>query len=132
MAASTRRPPAPTSIDDYLALLDAAQRAALERLRDQIQAAAPEAQACISYGIPAFRLDGRMLIWFGAAAGHCALYGVEEAACADVLAGYDTSGKGTVRFPADHTVPTALVEQVVAARRATLDARRSARGARKA
>src|SRR5712692_5012722 len=62
------------TIDEYLAALSNDQRAALERLRKTIRAAAPGAEECISYQLPAFRLDGRMLVWFGAAAHHCAFY----------------------------------------------------------
>ena len=64
----------PQSIDDYLAPLADDTRAALEKLRRAIRAAAPRAEECISYQIPAFRLDGRMLVWFGAATNHCSFY----------------------------------------------------------
>jgi len=60
------------TIDEYLAPLSNEKRAALEKLRRAIQAAAPKAEECISYGVPAFRLGGRMLVAFGAAAKHCA------------------------------------------------------------
>ena len=46
----------PKTIDEYLAALGDEQRAALEKLRKSIRAAAPKAQECISYGLPAFRL----------------------------------------------------------------------------
>src|SRR5262249_52368436 len=62
------------SIDEYLARVSDDKRAALERLRKTIKSVAPEAEECISYQIPAFRLGGRMLVGFGAAANHCALY----------------------------------------------------------
>ena len=56
----------PKTIDEYLAALGDEQRAALEKLRKPIRAAAPKAQACISYGLPAFRLDQRPLVALGA------------------------------------------------------------------
>src|SRR6187455_2364374 len=90
----------PATIDDYLAGVSSDKRAALERLRKIIRSAAPGAEECISYQIPAFRLDGKGLVWFGAAANHCALYGVVGAG-ADGLEDYDTSGKGTIRFRPD-------------------------------
>jgi uncharacterized protein YdhG (YjbR/CyaY superfamily) len=62
------------SIDDYLAAVSDDQRAALQRLRRTIRAIVPRAQECISYQLPAFRLDGKVLVWFGAAAKHCAFY----------------------------------------------------------
>jgi len=69
------------------------QRAALEKLRATIRAAAPKAEECISYQIPSFRQDGR-LVGFGAAAKHCALYLLNASTVADFaeeLVGYDTS-----------------------------------------
>jgi uncharacterized protein YdhG (YjbR/CyaY superfamily) len=101
----------PTTIDEYLAGLSDDQRAALERLRKIIHAAAPEAEEGISYQIPAFRIDGEWFMWMGAAANHCALYGV--GGTSDELKGYDTSGKGTIRFHPDHPLPAALVRKLV-------------------
>src|SRR5213596_1009161 len=60
------------TIDDYLAGVSPDERAVLQRLRETILATAPEAEECISYGIPAFRLNGRSLVFFGAWANHCA------------------------------------------------------------
>jgi uncharacterized protein YdhG (YjbR/CyaY superfamily) len=104
----------PTTIDEYLATLSEDKRAALERVRKIIRATAPGAEEVISYQIPAFRLDGKMLIWMGAAANHCAIYGVGGAQ--DELKDYDTSGKGTIRFQADHPLPATLVRKLVKAR----------------
>jgi uncharacterized protein YdhG (YjbR/CyaY superfamily) len=106
----------PKTIDQYLATRNTDQRAALQRLRKAIRAAAPRAEECISYQIPAFRLDGRMLVWFGASTKHCAFYpgGIVEHFKRE-LAGYDTS-KGTVRFQPDHPLPAALVRKLVKAR----------------
>ena len=116
----------PKTIDEYLAALSDDKRAALEKLRKTIRAAAPKAQECISYQLPAFRLDGRVLVAFGAAANHCAFYpgsGTTVAAHADLLKGYDTS-KGTIRFPVDKPLPAALVRKLVKARIAENVARR--------
>jgi uncharacterized protein YdhG (YjbR/CyaY superfamily) len=88
------------TIDEYLAALSDDKRAALEKLRKTIQAAAPKAEECISYGLAAFRLDGRLLVAIGASANHCAFYPGSSATVAthkDDLRGYDTS-KGTIRF----------------------------------
>jgi len=105
------------SIDEYLAPLAPGQRAALEKLRRDIRAAAPGAEECISYQIPAFRLDGKLLVAFGAAAKHCAFYpgAFPIEALASDLAAYDTS-KGTIRFPEDEPLPAALVRKIVRAR----------------
>jgi uncharacterized protein YdhG (YjbR/CyaY superfamily) len=105
------------TIDDYLATLSADKRAALQKLRKAIKLAAPRAEECISYRMPAFRLDGKMLVWFGAASKHCAFYPGAfpiEAHKYD-LRNYDVS-KGTVRFPADHPLSATLVKKLVKAR----------------
>src|SRR5438309_1239290 len=99
--------------DGYLAALSAEKRAALETLRKAIKAAAPEAEECISYQLPAFRLKGKLLVAYGAAANHCAFYpGSVVAALKDELEGYDMS-KGTIRFPAERPLPPALVRKLV-------------------
>jgi uncharacterized protein YdhG (YjbR/CyaY superfamily) len=113
----------PGTIDEYLAGLPPDKRAALQFLRRAIKAAAPGAVECISYGIPAFRLDGKVLVHFGAAAKHCAFYpGAVVEAFKGQLAGYDTS-KGTVRFSPDDPLPSSLVRKLVQAQ----IARRAAR-----
>jgi len=106
------------TIDEYLAGLSDDKRAALERLRKTIRAAAPKAEECISYGLPAFRLGGRMLVAFGAAANHCAFYPMSSSTVEghkDELKDYETS-KGTIRFRADKTLPATLVRKLVKAR----------------
>ena len=113
-----------TTIDEYLAALSDEQRVALEKLRMTIRTAAPTAEECISYGIPAFRLHG-MLVGFGATAKHCAFYLMSSTtvdAYADELNTFDTS-KGTIRFPADKPLPVALVKKLVKARIAENKAR---------
>jgi uncharacterized protein YdhG (YjbR/CyaY superfamily) len=113
-----RKPKAtPATVEEYLARLDDRQRAAMQMLRNAIHAAAPGVEECISYGVPGFRLSGRVLLHIGAAAKHCAIYpgAYPVRALGDALAGYDTS-RGTVRFPADKPLPAALVHRLVKAR----------------
>ncbi len=106
----------PATIDDYLARVSSRQRAALNRLRKAIRAAAPRAEECISYQLPAFRLDGRMLVWFGAGAHHCSFYpGAVVQAFRRELEDFQIS-KGTIRFQPDHPIPVALVRRLVKAR----------------
>jgi uncharacterized protein YdhG (YjbR/CyaY superfamily) len=107
----------PQTIDEYLAPLSAEKRAALEKLRRAIRAAAPRAEECISYQIPGFRLGGRLLVSFGAAANHCAFYpGAHPVeAHKDELKAYSTS-KGTIRFRADSPLPATLVRKLVKTR----------------
>ncbi len=107
----------PKTVEGYLTALNAGQRAALIRLRTTIRAAAPDAEECISYGIPAFRLHGRFFVGFGASARHCAFYpgAAPIAAHRAELRAYDTS-KGTIRFPADNPLPAALVRKLIKTR----------------
>jgi uncharacterized protein YdhG (YjbR/CyaY superfamily) len=106
----------PRTIDDYLAAIkDADKRAALVKLRRAIKAIVPDAEECISYGMPAFRHDGRMLVYFAAAANHCALYGALISAHQKDLAGYDTS-KGTIRFQPKKPLPLALLRKLLKTR----------------
>ncbi len=106
----------PKTVDEYLANLDSDKRTALERLRRTIKAAAPAAEECISYRMPAFRLNGRMLVWFAAAANHCSFFpgAVVEAHKKD-LEGFQTS-KGTVRFQPDKPLSAGVVRMLVKAR----------------
>ena len=108
----------PKTIDEYLAAVSDDKRAALEKLRKTIKAAAPKAQECISYGLAAFRLDGKALVAFGAAANHCAFYPMSASTVAahkDALKDYETS-KGTIRFAAKKPLPAGLVRKLVKAR----------------
>jgi uncharacterized protein YdhG (YjbR/CyaY superfamily) len=110
-------PRKPENIDEYLSTLDHEKRAALETLRRGIKSAAPRAEECISYGIPAFRLDGRVLVFFAAATNHCSFfpgaYPIE--ALKGELKTYRLS-KGTIRFDPSTPLPRALVRKLVKAR----------------
>jgi uncharacterized protein YdhG (YjbR/CyaY superfamily) len=107
----------PKTIDEYLAPLSKEKRAALQRLRRDIKSAAPTAEECISYQIPGFRLNGRMLVSFAAWANHCAFYpgSYPLEVLRKELKDYDTS-KGTLRFPIDSPLPATLVRKLVKAR----------------
>ena len=103
------------TIDEYLTALSEETRAALQKLRKTIRAAAPRAQECISYQMPAFRLDGKVLVLFGATASHCAFYpgsGTAVDAHKDDLEGYSTT-KGAIRFQSDEPLPAGLVRKLV-------------------
>ena len=107
----------PLTIDEYLAPLSKEKRATLQKLRRAIKAAAPRAEECISYQVPGFRLGGRLLVSFGAAARHCAFYPGSRPIEAHQVAlkAYSTS-KGTIRFPVDSPLPAALVRKLVKTR----------------
>jgi uncharacterized protein YdhG (YjbR/CyaY superfamily) len=125
-----RRPAKPQTIDDYLKGLSPQHRDALQKLRRAVHAAAPGAEECISYGMPAFRLHGRLIAGFRSAANHCSFHpmsGDTVATLECALAGYDTS-RGTVRFAARAGLPARLVRKLVKARIAEGEAGPAGRG----
>jgi uncharacterized protein YdhG (YjbR/CyaY superfamily) len=106
------------TIDEYLARVSPKQRAALQKLRQTIRTVMPNAEECISYGIPAFRLNGRSVVFFGAWADHCSFYpgsSVTLKKFRDDLKDFETS-KGTIRFSPQKPLPSALVKRLVKAR----------------
>ena len=108
----------PRTIDEYLAGVSADQQIALEKLRKIIHAVAPKVEECISYGIPAFRLNGRSLVFLGAWANHCSFYPGSSTTLKnfrDDLKSFQIS-KGTIRFSPDNPLPLALVKKLVKAR----------------
>ena len=114
-----------SAVDDYLAQLPPDQRAALEHLRTRIRAAAPDATEAISYGMPAFKQDGRGLVGYAAFKNHCSLFPMSSAVIAEhaeALEAFATS-KGTIRFTPDRPLPDALIARIVRARLAELAAR---------
>jgi uncharacterized protein YdhG (YjbR/CyaY superfamily) len=111
--------PAPTSVEDYLAALPDERRAGIERLRQTINAAAPEATETIAYGMPALRSHGgQFLVSYAAYKKHYSLFPASEAvveALGTELTRY-LAGKGTIQFPADRPIPAAVVTKIVKVR----------------
>jgi uncharacterized protein YdhG (YjbR/CyaY superfamily) len=114
----------PKDIDEYLAQVPRDARTVLEKLRQTIRTAAPKAVEVISYQIPTFKLDGRLLVCFAAFKNHCSFF-PGAAVTKDYqkeLKNYHTS-KGTIRFSPDQPLPAAFVKKLVKARVAEHQAR---------
>ena len=111
--------PAPTSVEEYLASLPDERRAGVEELRQTINAAAPEATETIAYGMPALRSHGgQFLVSYAAYKKHYSLFpasGAVVEALGAKLTPY-LAGKGTIQFPADRPIPTAIVTKIVKVR----------------
>lgn len=107
----------PRSIDEYLSRVPAESRAALERLRRTLRSIVPEAVETISYEIPTFKLNGRMLVSFAAFSEHCSFFPgagpIERHA--DELKSFPTS-KGTIRFTRDRPLSAGLIKKLVRTR----------------
>jgi uncharacterized protein YdhG (YjbR/CyaY superfamily) len=108
---------APKNVDEYLAGVPEPARSTLNKVRAAIRSAVPpEATEAISYGIPTFKYKGP-LVWFAAFSNHCSLFPTASVieAFKNELKGFATS-KGTIHFPTDKPLPTALVKKLVKAR----------------
>jgi uncharacterized protein YdhG (YjbR/CyaY superfamily) len=108
---------APKNIDEYLAGVPEPARSTLNKIRAAIRSAVPpEATETISYRMPAFKYKG-VLVWFAAFSNHCSLFPTASVveAFKNELKGFSTS-KGTIHFPTDKPLPTALVRKLVKAR----------------
>jgi uncharacterized protein YdhG (YjbR/CyaY superfamily) len=108
---------APKNVEEYIADVPEPTRSTFNRLRAAIRSAVPpEATETISYRIPAFK-HKRVLVWFAAFSNHCSLFPTAAVieAFENELKGFSTS-KGTIHFPTDQPLPTALIKRLVKAR----------------
>jgi len=104
-----------TSVDAYIGAQPEAVQPVLERVRAAIRKAIPKADEVISYSIPAYRLDGRVTIYFAGWKRHYSLYPATRklvAAFRQELAPYEVNDKGTIRFPLDAPVPVKLIARI--------------------
>lgn len=106
-------------VDDYLASLDEPKRSTLEALRKTIHDIVPDAEECISYGLPAFRLQGKVIAGFAAFKNHLSYLphsGSVFPELGEELSNYKTSS-GALQFPVDKPLPKSLVKNLIAIRK---------------
>jgi len=117
----------PKSVEAYLAGLPDEQRAPLEKLRETIAAAAPEAEEAVVYGMPGFKLHGKGFVGYSAFNDHYSFFPMSPQAVdahREEL-GERVTGKGTISFGYGKRLPIGLVKKVVKTRLAEVDARRT-------
>jgi uncharacterized protein YdhG (YjbR/CyaY superfamily) len=107
----------PKTVAEYVARVPEPARSALNQMRAAIRSVVPEeATETISYGIPAFQHQ-KVLVWYAAFSDHCSLFPTSAVieTFKEELKGFTTS-KGTIHFPLDKSLPTALIKKIVKAR----------------
>lgn len=115
----------------YLASLPKDSRAALQKLRKDIRAAAPDATELIAWGMPAFR-QGKLLVGYAAFKDHCSFFPMSATIVSDyttLLKGHNTT-KGSIHFTAAKPIPAGVVKRIVKARLAENEARQANRSRR--
>ena len=125
MATAGRNPR--SEINAYMRAQPPAARKALKQVRATVRAAVPGTTDAFSYRMPALRLDGRIFIWYAAFTNHYSIFPVGRRlyqSLGKAAQRYETSNKGTIRFPLDGPVPIAIVKKIAKARVAELRQRR--------
>ncbi len=108
-----------SDIDRYLASLEEPKRSTLESLRTTILEIIPDAEQCLSYGVPGFRLQGKVVAGFAAFKSHLSYLphsGSVFPELREELAGYKTS-TGALQFPVDRSLPKSLVRKLISIRK---------------
>ncbi|XVJ65187.1 MAG: hypothetical protein HEQ40_03080 [Lacibacter sp.] len=103
-----------TSVDDYIAAFPAATQQLLKRMRSIIRKTAPDAVESISYGMPAYKNNGKPLVYYAGYEQHIGFYATPtgHAAFKKDLSRYK-QGKGSVQFPLEEKLPVELIERMV-------------------
>jgi uncharacterized protein YdhG (YjbR/CyaY superfamily) len=102
----------PATIDEYISAFSPDVQATLQRIRQVVRSAAPDAQEAISYRIPAFKLNG-VLVYFAAFKNHIGFYPpVRGNAQLEKAVSRYAGEKGNLRFPLDQPIPYALIERI--------------------
>lgn len=100
-------------IDEYIASFPMETQIILEQVRATIKNAAPQAEECISYAMPTFKLNGKPLVYFAGYKNHIGFYATPTGheAFEKELSVYK-QGKGSVQFPINKPMPLDLIERI--------------------
>lgn len=103
-----------SNVDEYISRFPSDVQKTLEKIRTTIRKAAPKAEETISYQIPAYKLNGKILIYFAGFTKHISVYPSPRQAreFKKELSAYK-GGKGTVQFPLDRPIPYDLITRIV-------------------
>jgi uncharacterized protein YdhG (YjbR/CyaY superfamily) len=104
----------PNHVDEYIAGFPEDIQLLLNKVRSAIQEAAPDSVELVSYGMPAYKLHGKPLVYFAAYQNHIGFYATPSghSEFAEELSKYK-QGKGSVQFPLDQPIPYELITQIV-------------------
>jgi len=110
-------------VDEYISKFPTDSQVILKRIRADIKQVAPDAVESMSYGMPAYKLNGRPLVYFAAFSNHIGFYATPRTheEFAEELSKYK-QGKGSVQFPLDKPIPYQLIESMTLAKIAQLNA----------
>ncbi|HWY28391.1 MAG TPA: DUF1801 domain-containing protein [Candidatus Sulfotelmatobacter sp.] len=102
------------TMNEYIESFPKNVQSTLEKLRDTVRKAAPEAIESISYDMPTFKLDGKRLVYFSAWKSHIGFYSIPKGneLFRKVLSPFE-GPKGSLRFPLDQPIPYDLVKKIV-------------------
>jgi uncharacterized protein YdhG (YjbR/CyaY superfamily) len=109
------------NIDEYIKAFPKETQDRLKEIRAVIKKTYPKAEETISYAIPAFKLNGRFLIYFAGFKKHVGMYPVPTTKEFEKdFAAYKTSGRGTIQFPLGKSVPVGLIKKIIRFRKAAI------------
>lgn len=108
-------------VDEYIEGFDGDTRARLQTMRNSVWEVAPEAEEMMAYGMPAYKLEGKPLVYYAAFPKHIGFYATPNghAAFKDEFKSYK-QGKGSVQFPHDKPLPEELIKRVIAFRKQSI------------
>ena len=121
----------PTTIDEYIAGFPEDTQRMLEQIRGTIKGGVPGAEEKISYGIPCITLNGKYVLYFAGYKKHIGVYPVPGKGFEKDFAPYKTSGKGTIQFPLDKSLPLTLIKKITKFRVDQSAAKEKAKAAKK-